>query len=228
MPRRTPRPPTRNRTSSARTDLRRQSILDAARDLFLENGYAATTLADVVARSGGSLATIYALFGNKRGLFEVVLREHAHSIIESITVGDGSSDPEERLVAIGQRYLEQVLDPRFLAWWRTMCVEASHVPELRDILLSKEGGPVLQSLAAYLKAQTKAGNLAIDDPERAAGQFFELLRGRVYRRALVGDAGARRPSEIRAQVTAAVHVFLYGYATDSRRARTRRSPRRHP
>jgi TetR/AcrR family transcriptional repressor of mexJK operon len=213
-------------TPSGRADRRRKAILDAAGALFLEKGYAATTLADVVARSGGSLATIYALFGNKRGLFEVILREYSNPIIESITLADGPSDPASRLSAIGRRYLQQILEPRFVAWWRTMCSEAAHIPELRQIFLSKEGGPVMQSLAAYLKAQSKAGVLDIADTERAAGQFFELVRGRLYRRALVGDTSARHPAEIDAQVRSAVDVFLHGYAADPARARRRSSQRR--
>lgn len=224
MPRRPASPDPR----SERTDRRRRAILAAASDLFLEKGYAATTLADVVARSGGSLATIYALFGNKRGLFEVVLREHAGPIIDSITVADGARDAEARLLAIGRLYLRRILDPRFIAWWRIMCTEAPHTAELRDIFLSREGGPVHQSLAAYLKSQSKAGALDITDPERAAGQFFELVRGRLYRRALVGDPTVRRPAEVNAQVEAAVRVFLHGYAVVSPRARRRRSSRRHP
>jgi TetR/AcrR family transcriptional regulator, mexJK operon transcriptional repressor len=213
---------------SGRADKRRRAILDAARDLFLEKGYTATTLADVVARSGGSLATIYELFGNKRGLFEVVIREHANPIIESITLADGPSDPEVRLTEIGRRYLQRVLDPRLVAWWRTMFSEAAGNAELRNIFLSKAGGPVVHSLAIYLKAQTEAGTLDIADTERAAGQFFELVRGHLHRRALVGDTGVRRPTEIDAQVRAAVHVFLHGYTAHPRRARARRSPRRLP
>jgi len=217
MPGRTP--------PTERTDKRRRAILDAARDLFFEKGYAATTLADVVARAGGSLATIYQLFGNKRGLFEVVILEHANPIIESITLAEGPTDPESRLTTIGRRYLQQVLKPRFVAWWRTMCTEAVHTPELREIILSKEAGPVMQSLSAYLKAQSKAGTLDIEDTERAAGQFFELVRGRLYRRALVGDTTVAGAAEIEAQVTSAVRVFLHGYATRTRRTSTR-FPRR--
>ena len=48
---------------------RRRAILDAAAALFLERGFADTSVGDVVKRSGGSLATLYSLFGSKEGLF---------------------------------------------------------------------------------------------------------------------------------------------------------------
>ena len=50
-------------------DARRQAIMDAAKALFLSKGYAATSLEEIIATSGGSLATLYKLFGNKQGLW---------------------------------------------------------------------------------------------------------------------------------------------------------------
>ena len=38
---------------------RRQALLDAARDVFLEKGYANATIDAVVERAGGSKATVY-------------------------------------------------------------------------------------------------------------------------------------------------------------------------
>ena len=49
-------------------EARRDAMLDAALELFLERGYGAISLTDVVKRSGGSLATLYELFGGKLGL----------------------------------------------------------------------------------------------------------------------------------------------------------------
>src|SRR5258708_28499552 len=51
------------------TTARRQAILEAAREVFLERGYGDSTVDAVVERAGGSKATVYALFGNKEGLF---------------------------------------------------------------------------------------------------------------------------------------------------------------
>jgi AcrR family transcriptional regulator len=46
----------------------RSSVVRAARDLFLEQGYGHTTMADIAARAGVSVETIYAAFGNKATL----------------------------------------------------------------------------------------------------------------------------------------------------------------
>jgi AcrR family transcriptional regulator len=50
----------------------RRRITAAARDLFTEHGYGATTLQDVADRAGVAVQTIYFVFGNKRSLLKEV------------------------------------------------------------------------------------------------------------------------------------------------------------
>ena len=50
----------------------RRAILDAARRLFLDRGYAETTVPSVAAEAGVSVETIYKAFANKVGLIKAV------------------------------------------------------------------------------------------------------------------------------------------------------------
>src|SRR5262245_39417849 len=45
-----------------------QLIVESARDLFLEQGYAATTIDAISAKAGVAVSTVYAVFKNKRGI----------------------------------------------------------------------------------------------------------------------------------------------------------------
>ncbi len=63
----------------------RQAVLDAARELFVARGYAATTVADIAARARVSLDTVYASVGRKPAL----LRE----LIETALSGTGHAVP---------------------------------------------------------------------------------------------------------------------------------------
>ena len=65
--------------NSADLDRRRRAIIEAARSLFVEQGYERTTLSEIVDRAGGSLATVYKLFGNKDGLLEAAVFERTFS-----------------------------------------------------------------------------------------------------------------------------------------------------
>src|SRR3546814_2220272 len=62
-----------DRRDTTRREDRRQAILDAAESLFLEQGYERVSVNAIVQRSGGSLATVYDLFGNKHGLLYAVV-----------------------------------------------------------------------------------------------------------------------------------------------------------
>jgi AcrR family transcriptional regulator len=46
----------------------RELILDGARAIFLEAGYAAATIEDVARRAGVGVSTVYAVLGSKRGI----------------------------------------------------------------------------------------------------------------------------------------------------------------
>jgi AcrR family transcriptional regulator len=70
----------------------RQQILDAGRALFVERGYAATTMNDVAARAQVAVATANAAFGGKAGLLK--------RLIDVGIVGDDEDLPvSERDVA---------------------------------------------------------------------------------------------------------------------------------
>ena len=54
-------------------EARRGRILDAARDLFFADGYAATALSRIAAEASVSVETIYKAFGGKAGLVRALL-----------------------------------------------------------------------------------------------------------------------------------------------------------
>ncbi|HZA77452.1 MAG TPA: helix-turn-helix domain-containing protein [Acidimicrobiales bacterium] len=59
--------------TQARTRLARRAVIDAARTLFLDRGYGATTIDAISARSDVPPATVYRLFSSKRGILKALL-----------------------------------------------------------------------------------------------------------------------------------------------------------
>lgn len=83
-----------------------ERILNAARRLFRERGYAATTLELVAAEAGVALPTVYARFKSKKGLLEglrVVMRREAE-VSSLYTAAVQEPDPQRKL----QLYARQV------------------------------------------------------------------------------------------------------------------------
>ena len=76
---------TRRRQSAART---RAAILDAARQLFSEGGYTATSMTAIAARAGEALDTVYASVGRKPEL--------ARLLIETAISGTDQAVPAEQ------------------------------------------------------------------------------------------------------------------------------------
>ena len=62
-----------SRAPQARTRLARRAVLDAARTLFLERGYGATTIEGISSSSDIPQATIYRLFSSKNGILKTLL-----------------------------------------------------------------------------------------------------------------------------------------------------------
>ena len=77
-------------------DARRQSLVDAARDLFAEKGYHATTVDDITRAAGVAKGTFYLYFGEKREVYYDVVRSFM-DLIKDIggQVGDNAGNAAE-------------------------------------------------------------------------------------------------------------------------------------
>lgn len=208
-----------------RGEARRKAMLEAACELFLERGFGGTSMGDVVARSGGSLATLYATFGSKEKLFEAIVEEVSAQLLAPLDAPEFESKPlDEALCRLGEAFLSHLLDPQTLRWQRMCAAEGPKFPELRTALLHSGPERVRGRLAAYLAAQAEAGRLALDDPHAAAVHFLALVKSEVAFAAVCGEPIDLAPEAVPGKVQSAVDVFLYGYA--ARRARPGRTSRR--
>jgi AcrR family transcriptional regulator len=81
---------------AAQVELSRVRVLTAARELFLAQGYAATSIAAIAARAGVVRETVYKLFGTKAGLLKRLY---------DVTV---AGDPDETPIE-GREWWEQML-----------------------------------------------------------------------------------------------------------------------
>ncbi len=67
----------------------RETVLLAARDLFWEQGYERTSIADLEERTGLNRSSLYTEFGSKRQLFEAALQCYADRVIANLLAGLG-------------------------------------------------------------------------------------------------------------------------------------------
>src|SRR5437879_5270460 len=92
----------------ARTAETQRALLDAAREVFVEQGFADASIAEVVRRAGSSVGSLYHHFGGKSELFIALWQEHqaAHDEAASEAVAQarkaGQTDPTA-LFSVGAR-----------------------------------------------------------------------------------------------------------------------------
>ena len=73
---------------AARTLATRRAIVDAAAELFVAQGYGATTLEQVAARAGVAVQTVYFHFGNKRTILKQAVDVAAAGDDEAVAMLD--------------------------------------------------------------------------------------------------------------------------------------------
>jgi AcrR family transcriptional regulator len=95
-----------------RTKQTQRALLDAARDVFTEQGFSNASIADVVERAGSSVGSLYHHFGGKNELFLALWQDHqlAHEKAASQAVADaraaGESDPTTLFCVGARAFLE--------------------------------------------------------------------------------------------------------------------------
>lgn len=201
-----------------RREARRRAFLDAAGDLFVEKGYGATSLADVVKRSGGSLATLYDFFGNKGGLFKALIADRVDRITGVFDeAGVAERPPDAALAEFGRKMLDLILHPDVIAVQRLVIAESSQFPELATTFFTAGPAAATARLTGYLADQAKRGRLRIEDSSLAAEHFGGLVKGSCHVCTLFGlPEGLLSAEERTRRVTIGVEIFLKIYGPRSR------------
>jgi TetR/AcrR family transcriptional repressor of mexJK operon len=204
--------------ASARSERKRQAILDAAAELFLSKGYAGTSMDEVAALAAVSKQTVYAMSASKEALFIAVVGGMTGAAGDAVQgeiarLGE-EDDVAATLDAYADRQLAVVLTPRLMQLRRLVIGEAARFPDLGRALY--EGGPgrAIAGLAQAFARWKERGLLAIGDPAVAAAEFNWLVMGDPVNRAmLLGDAAIPDAAALRSHAAQATRTFLAAYAS---------------
>lgn len=200
-------PPTRAAT-------KRQAILDAAAELFAVEGYERASIDAIAAKAGVSKPTVYSHFGNKEQLLRESLAESARQLNEksyaaavSLDVGD---EWEQSLREVAIQLVECQRSTCAASLTRQLYAEINRDPEVFAIVRSRGSDPMIEALAGRLAMLANAGHLKIDDPLRAAKQFFALIGAEMAELTVLGT-GRGEDRSVTASVRAGVETFLRAY-----------------
>ena len=187
-------------------EMTRRALVDAARTLFAERGFAATSIDDVAEAARVTKGAVYHHFKGKTDLFEAVCERLEVDIVAAIAHGPsgGEHDPWDSLLRGIDRYLDECLEPDVQ---RILLMEAPTVlgwDRWKDL----QGRFGLGLTQAALQMAMEAGVLKPQPVELLAHMVLgALTEGAMY----IGRATDRDAA--RAEVGRSVRTLLEGLRT---------------
>lgn len=209
-------PSTTPAAGSARGRLdKRQAIVDAALRVFAAEGYSHASIEAIAAEAGVAKPTIYNHLGGKENLFRHVLAEIAtrsnHKTLAALAAfSDEPTDLRAELLAVARGLVDCFLDEQSSALRRLLHAEIVRFPDLYDSVLTSGPAQANEALIGRLARLANAGHLRIEDPSRAASQFFALISCDLAALSALGT----RPvadADVDRSVTTGVDTFLRAF-----------------
>jgi TetR/AcrR family transcriptional regulator of autoinduction and epiphytic fitness len=151
----------------------RRAIVDSAGELFVTNGYAATTMQAIAEGAGVAVQTVYAVFGNKRELLRQLIETSIAGDDEPVPITERAeaqavaAEPDPRRRAELDAALSRSITERVAPIVRVIGEAAASDPELAAVM---EAVKAARRKEMIVSAKIIAGpdGLRVDDEEAAA------------------------------------------------------------
>ena len=188
---------------------RNEELLDQALDLFLENGFEATTIETICNAVGMSRRTIYARYGDKETLFKAALQLAIDQWIvpvERLRAAE-CDDLEQTLIAIARLWVDNVRKPSGWRLVRVANTEALRRREVAAYFYEQTATATIGYLADLFRRRLRPGATGVPDAEDAAAAFIILIVDGSVQLAIWGP---RADDEFERQIRYRVRLFLHG------------------
>ena len=188
------------------------ALLVSATDLFLERGYDAVSLDDIVQHAGGSKASIYKYFGNKEGLFKAICDYRREQFFKDICIPfeHGKDDLRVYLIQTLINVKQHLMLPENVALLRLIIEQTQRSPQLA-LYIHEQGPKHIQ--IAIANALTKADEIGIihcKQPIYSAQLYFGIIRN-IEWCVLMGVPIRENDQETIEYITYCVDRFLEGH-----------------
>jgi AcrR family transcriptional regulator len=201
---------------------RREAIVMAAKQAFLERGFTGATMDEIAARAGTTKRTVYNHFRNKEALFVGIVELASQLFLQKLEPPDpAETDVVQALEDYLARFCELTTWRDAVALQRLMLAAAGDFPEHTAALCRTVLDEAEARLAGYLETRGGAAGLAIADGRAAAAQLLDLATAGTRVRTLFGvtpplggpPEPETSPAVDRAPIRAAVNLFLRAHRT---------------
>ncbi|UTW12553.1 TetR/AcrR family transcriptional regulator [Marinobacterium rhizophilum] len=195
-----------------KSEEKRILILNAAVNLFTEQGFSTTSMDQIARQAGVSKQTVYSHFGNKEDLFVDAVGCKCASHDLTAAMFEPADDTPAQLLNIAENFSSLLLSRESIQVSRICISEAESYPELSRLFF--EAGPerVIGLMTQLLDRLDRAGRLQIPEPRFAAVQFLKMVQGEQRMRLELNAGGLLSDAEHQRYVENCVQMFLRAYA----------------
>lgn len=188
---------------------RRQALLICAMQLFLEKGYDAVSLDDVVNYAGGSKTSIYKYFGNKEGLFKAICDYRRDLFFQGVCIPFEQSLVELKtyLTETLIRFYQHIIQTDNIAFLRLVIEQSQRNPELSTHLYSSCTQNMQRTIAEALEKAHRSGHIVCNQPQFSAKIYFGILRDLEWR-VFLGLPEEKKDLRIHDYIQYSVDMFL--------------------
>ena len=150
-----------------RAEARPDEVLDAALDLFIEKGFAATRVEDIAVRAGLSKGAVYLYFPSKEAVLEGIVRRAMVPIASTAVdmVSNYAGDPRTIITMVMKTVAKRMTDPRTIAIPKLMMREMINFPDFAAMYRSEVLDKVIPMIVGLLKTGIAEGYLREVDPD---------------------------------------------------------------
>ena len=193
--------------------LKRAAILDAAKQLFIEQGYQGVSMDQIATTAGVSKLTVYSHFGDKETLFAAAIAATCEEVLpEELFAPAPAGTLREQLRSIGQAFFDLITSDEAISMHRLMNTPGTAENAMRELFWNAGPQRLQAAFARFLQPHVAAGRLRIDDIPLAASQFFCLLKGELHPMMACGLCRQPGAPEVARHVDATVDLFLRAHA----------------
>ncbi|TDR77851.1 TetR/AcrR family transcriptional regulator [Paludibacterium purpuratum] len=187
-------------------------ILNTATRLFIEHGYAATSMEQITVAAGVSKQTIYRRYVSKEELFAAVIRDLAAAQLEASATGKTDlRDPLAGLQEACWALLQLTARSETVALFRILISEAVRFPDLVVRVKKAAMQPIEDVMRFLLHAAREAGQVRVDIPEEdMVNALTGMSMGWFFQQRLLGYPCLGTETERRYFFDNAWSVFLAG------------------
>jgi TetR/AcrR family transcriptional regulator, mexJK operon transcriptional repressor len=151
--------------------------MQVATELFVERGFAATSLVDIARGAGVATRTLYQHFGDKEVIFrEVIFARDAEAALQPPKVEAGDTLYSALLNASNYAY-EITYRERSIGLMRLMIAESNRFPEFMQSVAKSIFSHFRSNIEKVLEALAGAGLIPQGNHARSAELFSDLVLG---------------------------------------------------